>query len=92
MIEQGMSGDDVIAAYVANYGEKIRIAPEAQGFNLLAWLGPLAALLAGCIGMFWLARRWSGRRVADDEGGSQRALPADDPYVAKLNRELEERS
>jgi len=91
MIESGMSGEAVIAAYVERYGDKIRIAPTATGFNLLAWLGPLVALVAGLVGVVWLVRRLS-RRAADVAPVDAAPPPAgDDAYLARLRREVEER-
>ena len=90
MVEGGMTGEAVIASYVAQHGEKIRIAPEAHGFNLLAWVGPLILLLAGMVGLVLLIRRWSGRREAEAGDTAPPALEADDPYVGKLRRELED--
>lgn len=90
MVEGGMTGEAVIASYVAQHGEKIRIAPEAQGFNLVAWVGPLVLLLGGVFGLVFLIRRWSGRRDAEALDTAPPALEADDPYVGKLRRELEE--
>jgi len=86
-----MTGDQVIASYVAQHGEQILIAPEATGFNLLAWLGPLAGLVLACGGMFWLLRRWAARREGE-RGAAQPAvrLDEDDPYLGRLQRELEE--
>jgi cytochrome c-type biogenesis protein CcmH len=90
MVASGMSGDEVIDDFVARYGEKILISPEATGFNLLVWLGPLALLLGGMLSMLLIVRRWS-RRSADGALPAPAAQPAaDDPYVARLQREIED--
>jgi cytochrome c-type biogenesis protein CcmH len=92
MVVGGMTGDEVIAAYVAKHGEKILIAPDASGFNLFAWLGPLALLLVGTVVIVLLVRRWSAKKAgkADAAPGASTDLAPDDPYVSKLRRELEE--
>ena len=90
MVADGMSGDDIIAFYVAKHGEKILIAPDAEGFNLLAWLGPLALLLVGSVAIVFLVRRWAPKRGADTDEASGPDLSPDDPYVNKLRRELED--
>jgi cytochrome c-type biogenesis protein CcmH len=91
MVEGGMTGDEIIAFYVAKHGEQILVAPEATGFNLFAWLGPFVLLLAGGVGILVLVRRWSS---SPDTGPAVEYptvdLPADDPYVAKLRREIED--
>jgi len=92
LVDGGMTGDAVIASYVERFGDKIRIAPTARGFNLLAWLGPLALLVVGAASVTWLVRRLS--RSA--HGAAQEPAPlaptaADEAYVARLRREVEER-
>ena len=67
MVVAGMSGREIIDDYVARYGEKILIAPEATGFNLLAWVGPLVLLLAGAASLVLIVRRWSRKDVAASE-------------------------
>lgn len=54
----GASVDQVVDAYVAQYGEQIRSAPTREGFNLLAWIMPFAAILAGGFMIVTLVRRW----------------------------------
>ena len=90
MIAGGMTGDEVIASYVAKHGEQILIAPDAQGFNLLAWVGPLALLLVGALGIVFLVRRWSARGASETDDAPRADLAPDDPYVSKLRRELED--
>lgn len=84
------TGAQVIAAYVAKHGEKIRIAPTTHGFNLVAWLGPSLGLLAAGIGIAVALRRWRG-------GAGPLPLPAgaplpagDEDYVKRLARALDE--
>jgi cytochrome c-type biogenesis protein CcmH len=89
MIDRGLSGEGVIAAYVAEHGEQIRVAPVASGFNLLAWIGPLAALVIASMGLALLARRWQRRRPATVGSAPLPAPDANDPYVARLRRDLE---
>jgi len=90
LVSQGMSGDEVIAQYVNRVGDQIRIVPTAEGFNLLAWLGPLFALVAGSVLMVFLIRRWARRSSA--ESTESQLLPqaaADDAYQQRLRDALE---
>ena len=89
MIERGLSGKEVIAASVAEHGEQIRVAPVAAGFKLLAWVGPLAALLLTSLGLALLVWRWQRRRPAATAAVPAAAPDANDPYVARLRRDLE---
>ncbi len=90
-VAAGKSGDQVIAGYVARYGERILIAPKAVGFNLVAWLAPGIALLAVGAGLVIVLRRWAGRAApASETGGGPAAERRLDPeYVARLERDLE---
>lgn len=55
LLAEGQSADQILDAYVRVYGERILAAPRATGFNLLAYLAPPAAVLAGIGGMvLWL--------------------------------------
>ena len=90
-----MTADAIIAQYVAEQGEDIRIAPAATGFNLVAWLGPLIALALGLFGAAALVRYLARAREASGEeplaaAETVPAVPLDDPYRAKLKQQLEE--
>lgn len=67
----GRTPDEVKAYFVAKYGEWILLEPQRRGVNLLAYLLPAAALVAG-LGVVWLVlRRWtSGAPVQDELTGS----------------------
>lgn len=82
----GVSPDSVRAQLRAAYGSQVDAVPPAQGFGLLAWVMPAAALIAGAIGVaWWLHGR--GTAVARPEA-SPRALDAE--AQARLDRELAE--
>jgi len=87
---QGLTGEQIIDKYVAEYGEQIRIAPTADGFNLVAWLGPSFALLGMSAFLLFVIRRW--RRPRSDAPGEPAAPPpARDPAsAARLKAAMEE--
>lgn len=94
----GMTAAAVIARYVAEHGEQIRIAPPTTGFSLLAWLGPLIGLALGLIAAGALVRHLARSAARTPPGVPAGTSPAetgpldrDDPYRAKLQRQLEER-
>jgi len=89
-IRKGRTGEEVIAAYVARYGEKILISPAASGFNLVAWLGPGIALGAGLGGLMFVIRRWTRRTGAEPAPAPVSPAAPDDPYLAELERQLQE--
>jgi cytochrome c-type biogenesis protein CcmH len=55
----GATEGDVKSELVADFGERILAAPPREGFNLLAWLLPVAGLLAGAVAVGIAAWRWS---------------------------------
>ncbi len=68
-IRQGRNKDQIVGALVTQYGEVIRGAPKAQGFNLVVWVAPFAATLAGFAIAFLVLRRWVRRRPAASVAG-----------------------
>lgn len=89
-----LSGEAVIAKWVAERGEVILVAPEASGFNLVAWLGPSALFLAAATALVVVLRRWSGARTdrSDPEAAHADADGSDvDPAVLdRIRRGVEE--
>lgn len=86
MISEGRSDEEIVDYFVARYGEFILLTPPKRGFNLTAYLIPFLAVLVGGAGLVFAARRWSRR-----EPPAPPAPPsAESPYVARLERELEE--
>lgn len=83
----GKSGDQVIADYVAQKGEGARIIPTTEGFNLLAWLGPGFGFLTAAGFVVLLLRRWK-RRQPPQSRTPATVLATDDPYAARLEREM----
>jgi cytochrome c-type biogenesis protein CcmF len=60
MIEQGMTRDEIVAAFVRDFGgEDILMAPPDRGFNRLAWLLPYLIAVAALAAVIFTARRWS---------------------------------
>ena len=65
----GQTADQIVATFVAKYGESILLAPPAQGFNLLGYLAPgVAVLFAGSVLGFVLLRRHRQRILAQSTG------------------------
>jgi cytochrome c-type biogenesis protein CcmH len=58
MHQDGKSAQEIIDAFVAEYGEKALMAPKPEGFNLAGYLVPGAAIVAAGAGLFaFIARR-----------------------------------
>ena len=64
LLAAGYDREQVLTYFEASYGEFIRLAPKARGFNLFVWLVPALFLLLGG----WLIRqRVSGKVSAEAE-------------------------
>ena len=74
-IEAGDSKQEIKDQLVADYGPQILAAPPKKGFNLLAWMLPIAGLLGGALVLGLLAWRWSrGREPVEPVAGLDPAL------------------
>jgi cytochrome c-type biogenesis protein CcmH len=77
--------DQVVAYFVDKYGEWILLSPRPQGFNLLVWVVPFAAIAAGLVGVVLLMRRWSRRSAMAPE-----PTPVDPAVSERIRREIAE--
>jgi cytochrome c-type biogenesis protein CcmH len=87
-IAAGDTKSEIKAKLVDQLGESVLAAPPKSGFNILAWVLPLAGvvLAAGIVGV--LAHRWSrGRRPEEAVGPSANGRFHLDP---ELERRLDE--
>ncbi|MCI0658809.1 MAG: cytochrome c-type biogenesis protein CcmH [Acidobacteria bacterium] len=58
-LDSGQTPAQIVSAYVDEYGEQILAAPTAQGFNLVGWIAPFAALLLAAAFLVLALRRWA---------------------------------
>jgi cytochrome c-type biogenesis protein CcmH len=82
----GESSEQVKAYFVDKYGLWILLSPPRQGFNLLVWVVPFAALAAGLLLVLVLARRWR-RRAASAPAVAR----PDEAMRERILREMAER-
>jgi cytochrome c-type biogenesis protein CcmH len=62
-----------MAAMTQTYGDFILMQPRKQGFNLLAWFAPFAAMALGAVAIGALLRGW--RRNADVAAAKRASAP-----------------
>lgn len=96
-LSEGASTEDVQAYFVRQYGESVLSNPPKEGFNLILWLFPVAAVVLG--GVFFSRYVSSLRASAEDKDdielfeddvAESSAIPQDD-YQARLEAELRDR-
>jgi len=54
----GYSAQEILDAFVGVYGERVLMAPPAEGFNLFGWVAPFVALGSGAVVIAVLLRSW----------------------------------
>jgi cytochrome c-type biogenesis protein CcmH len=62
-IAAGDTKSEIKAKLVADFGEGVLAAPPKSGFNLLAWVLPLAGLAVAAVVLALAARRWTRGRA-----------------------------
>jgi cytochrome c-type biogenesis protein CcmH len=92
-LQSGKSEQEVIAYFVARYGEQIAWSPPWQGFTLLAWLAPIALLLGGVCLLFFTLRDWHASSRSHTNSESEADLANIDEadleyYREQLEQEL----
>jgi cytochrome c-type biogenesis protein CcmH len=89
MIAKGMTKKQIKAELVARYGPSILATPENHGFELAAYLVPIAAVLAALAALAIALPRWRRRRPAgrdDDDGDDGPPMSAAD--ARRLDEDL----
>ncbi|HSD61352.1 MAG TPA: cytochrome c-type biogenesis protein CcmH [Burkholderiales bacterium] len=72
--DEGKTADEIVAAFVAKYGEKVLMAPKPEGFNLAGYVVPGSVILLVGGAMFLILRRRTRLRAA--AAGAAAAAPA----------------
>jgi cytochrome c-type biogenesis protein CcmH len=81
-IAAGDTKSEIKAYFVDQFGNGVLAVPPRRGFDLVAWLLPLAGLGIGLVAVGALAWRWSRKR--DDDAGEH------DPLDPALERRLDD--
>ncbi len=84
-IDQGATKQQIIDEFVADFGRQVLATPPKRGFDLVAWLLPGLAVVAGLCAIPFVTRAWARRRPAL----APTAAPLDDDDAARLQRELD---
>ncbi len=98
MLLEGKSKQEIIDAFVVQYGVVILGEPPKQGFHLMAWIMPAALVLAGLGFALWMSRKWTQRAQTPlpESPTSEAPSPGpmtdgvEDEYLARVEEELEE--
>lgn len=88
-LSAGWSQAEIEDYFVAQYGDRVLAAPPPSGLNWLVYVLPPAAFLAGVAILTRAARSW--RRAGEAAPPAARD-DADDPYLHRLEEELQRRA
>jgi len=88
--EAGQAGEQIVAAFVAEHGPAILMAPPRRGFNLVAYFLPTIVVVIAGVLLTLALRRWT--RLAADRPAVAPAggTPASPAELERLRRELEQ--
>ena len=85
-IDSGLSDQEILTSFASRYGATVLAAPTTHGFDLVAWIAPLAVFAAALLGTILLVRRWSvGKKLATAQAGD----PAIEALRQRIRRETD---
>ncbi len=90
-IAKGETDEQIIQAFVAQYGAIVYVEPPKHGFGLVAWIMPFAYTLLGLGLVVFVLRKWRKPVTATPESaGPKISSEALERARAQANRETEE--
>ncbi len=84
-IDEGATKDQITAEFVQEFGRQVLATPTKSGFDLVAWLVPALAVVAGLCAIPLVTRTWARRRPVE----AARVAPLDEDDAARVQRELD---
>ena len=91
MLNKGMSEQQIIDAFVAQYGTIVYVEPPKHGFGLVAWIMPIFYSVAGLALVIFIVRKWYfNRPIAQPASESSMPNEALDRARAQAARETED--
>ena len=87
LAEQGNSEQQIIDAFVAEYGEAVLMAPPRRGFNLAGYFVPSLAIVVAAVFLVRVLRRWTREaQVAHVDTEERAPTGTPDASPAELQR------
>jgi cytochrome c-type biogenesis protein CcmH len=86
LIAEGRTKEEIKDALVVEYGENVLAVPGTEGFDLAAWLIPIAAFAVAAVAVLFALRRWRRNRAAEPAPAS--APPSDDDGSERLEADM----
>lgn len=89
MLEEGKTEEEIQQYFVEQYGARVLATPPPSGLNWLVYVIPLLAFVAGVYVVASAFRSW--RRGPSGAEPAAPATPHQDPYIARVEEELQRR-
>jgi cytochrome c-type biogenesis protein CcmH len=86
LIAEGRTKDEIKAALVVQYGDRVLSSPKDEGFGLAAYLVPIALALIAVVAGLIVVPRW--RRGKGDDGPAASGPALSDADAARLDEDL----
>lgn len=87
--EAGNTAQQILDAFVAQYGPQVLMAPPRRGFNLVGYLLPSVAVLVAAAFLIRTLRRWTRVAAAAPAPSAHPSVDASPAELERLRRELE---
>jgi len=85
-VQNDSSDENVLQAFIREYGTTVLAAPTGRGFDRVAWIMPFAVLLAAIAAAAMMIRSWTAREPVEAASGTLSALAS---YRDQARRETE---
>ncbi|MGD0427379.1 MAG: cytochrome c-type biogenesis protein CcmH [Candidatus Acidiferrales bacterium] len=82
-VTRNESDDQILQAMVEQYGPTVLVEPPKKGFDLLAWIMPIAVPLIALVLVWEVVRRWRHKATLAPAGGPQ----VNAEFLARAQRE-----
>ncbi|MFZ3216800.1 MAG: cytochrome c-type biogenesis protein CcmH [Candidatus Acidiferrales bacterium] len=82
-VTRGDSDDQILQAFVEQYGPTVLVEPPKKGFDLLAWIMPVLVPLISLVLVWEVVRRWRHKASLAPAGGP----PVNAEFLARAQRE-----
>ena len=88
-LARGWTPQQIQDYFAQQYGERVLASPPARGLNLLVYVLPPLAFLAGAYLLYRAVRGWRRGPMASESGPPR--IPAQDEYAQRLEDQLRRR-
>ena len=86
---KGETDDQIIQAFVKQFGSTVYAEPPKSGFSLVAWVMPTAYLVLGTLVVIFVISRWTKKNVSEVRASSAPGKPVS-PELLERARKLAE--